>query len=362
MTPGVRSVLPGVNDMSETAWNKPPAPEQIDLDAPIANPPPPGPQPDAAAPEPEGELEGFELTYPDGNTIRLRSGAHKKRDLEQVQRLGAALMNHATNDAEKETAARAMEWGAAQIGQADIGDITKQMTHVWDMGAGNALKMDLQGMRSKANRGGTGGVPNPVTPGGLPDPLSKFGHTVHKDLISFASGVLREERQSGKYAALSEHENLMATMEQELRSGNGMANRSAVAARLLQLTGKASTSSERAAITEGAGKWEKLKNDLSLWTSGNPSLSDAYVNQFLDMLRHDRAAIAKQKEGLARNIASRIISQGSDAYGAEATRKQAEAVYKAAVNGGEFVPAPTAGAAAPGSGSAPATDEYSDLD
>lgn len=331
MTPGVRSVLPGINDGSETAWNRPPTPDQIDLDAPIANPPPPGAQPAAplAPMATTAASAGWELTDPNGNTVHLRSAQHKERDAAEVQKLGAALMNHAVSEGDKATAARAMEWGAAQVGRAPISEITKQMAHFWDQGSMDDLKLELQGMRSKANRGGKGGVPNAEGAYGLPDPMSKFGHAVHKDLEALTSQIIREERGSAKYAAMSEHENQMAVMEQELNSGNAMAERSAVMRRLLEMTGKASRESEQAGITGSAGKWEELKNKLALWTSGNPSLSAAYVEKFKGMLASDRAAIRRMKEELGRQAATRALQQASRAYGPEAAQEAADTVYGA---------------------------------
>lgn len=374
MTPGVRSVLPGINDGSATAWNARPAaaPEPIDLDAPMASPPPPGPQPAPAA------SAGWELTDPDGNVVHMRSAQHKERDAAEVQKLGAALMNHAVSPADKETAARVMEWGAAQVGRAPIGEIIKQMAHFWDQGSMDDLKLELQGMRSKANRGGTGGVPNPVGENGLPDPMSKFGHTLNKDLEALTSQVLREERSSAKYMAMSDLENTMAQMEHNLNSGNSMAERVAVQQQLLILTGKASRESEQSAITGSAGKWEELKNKLSLWTSPDPNLSRAYLEKFRGMLAAEKAAIRKQKEDLGRQAATRVMRQAA-AYGPQAAQEAADTVYGAITNryrGGSYSPPTDAEVAghrqpAPARKPAPAapakpapapTDQYSDLD
>lgn len=378
MTPGVRSVLPGINDGSATAWNARPAaaPEPIDLDAPMPNPPPPGPQPaPAATPEPTASA-GWELTDPDGNVVHMRSAQHKERDAAEVQKLGAALMNHAVSPADKETAARAMEWGAAQVGRAPISEITKQMAHFWDQGSMDDLKLELQGMRSKANRGGVGGVPNPVGANGLPDPMSKIGHNFNKDLEALTSQVLREERESAKYKAMSELENTMAQMEQNLNSGNSMAERVAVQQQLLILTGKASRESEQSAITGSAGKWEELKNKLSLWTSPDPNLSRAYLEKFRGMLAAERTALRKQKEDLGRQAATRVMRQAAS-YGPQAAQEAADTVYGAITGryrGGSYSPPTDAEVAghrqpAPARKPAPAalakpapTDQYSDLD
>ncbi len=378
MTPGVRSVLPGVNDMSATAWNRPPP---IDLDTPSPNPPPPGAQPAAASPEQSEQRDGWELTMPSGGVVHLRSGLSKKRDAEQVQALGQALMNHAVSDGDKATAARAMEWGMGLVGKAPSAEITKQMAHMWDQGSMDDLKLELQGMRSKANRGGTGGVPNPEGAYGLPDPMSKFGHAVHKDLEALTSQVLREERGSAKYMAMSDHENQMGVIEAEIASGNAMAERGAVMRRLLEMTGKASRESEQAGITASAGKWTELKNRLALWVPGtNPSLDRAYIDQFKHMIAVDRSAIRKAKEELGRQAATRVMMQAGRAYGPEAAKEAADTVYGSITNrfrGGSYTPptdaevagqrqhTPAPRPAQPTMRPAPAAspkDQYSDLD
>ncbi len=378
MTPGVRSVLPGVNDMSETAWNKPPTPDTIDLDAPISNPPPPGAQPGAGQPE---ERDGWELTMPGGGVVHLRSGVSKKRDAEQVQALGQALLNHAVSDGDKAAAGRAMEWGMGLVGKAPAAEITKQMAHMWDQGSMDDLKVELQGMRSKANRGGTGGVPAPSaeTPLGLPDPMTKFGHTIHKDMEASVNAIMENERKNAKYMAMSEHENQMNVMDSELSSGNAMAERGAVMRRLLEMTGKASRESEQAGITASAGKWAELKNRLALWVPGtNPSLDRAYIGRFKEMIAVDRAAIRRAKEQLGRDAATRALEQIGRAYGPEAAQEAAHTVYGAIsgnsqsrryeprVGAGGIPPAAPRSTQpqarpAPAPASAP-KDEYSDLD
>lgn len=340
MTPGVRNVLPGINDGSPSAWNSRPPPEPIDLDAPIPNPPQPGIQAAADPAAAPGPSAGWELTDPDGNVVHMRSGAHKQRDAEQVQALGQALLNHATTDGDKAAAGRALDWGMAQVGKANAADITKQMAHMWDQGSNDDIKLELQGMRSKANHGGKGGVPNAIGPNGMPDPMTKMGHTFDKDLQALTSQVIQQERMGAKYAAMSELENTMAQMDQNLASGNSMAERVAVQQQLLALTGKASRESEQSAITGSAGKWEELKNKLSLWTSNDPNLSRAYVEKFKGMIAAERAAIRKQKEALGVQAATRIMRQAAG-YGPDQAQEAADTVYGAMTGrsrGGSYVP------------------------
>jgi len=349
MTPGVRAVLPGINDMSATAWNKPPEPDKIDLDVPMANPPEPA-QPQADEPQ------GYELTMPDGSTVHLRSQAHKQRDAEQVKALGDALLNHAVSDEEKAVAQRAIEWGMAQVGQADIGSIRKDMTHYWDVGSGGILKTDLQAMKSKANRGGKGGVPNAVGENGMPLPTTKFGHALDKDLNDRVSQVIQQERMGGKYMALSDAENTLGQMEDALNSGNSMSERVAVQQQLLALTGKASRESEQAAITGAAGKWEELRNKLSLWTSADPNLSRAYVSKFKGMIATQRSSIAKLKQQLAVQAATRMREQASG-YPPDVSSHAADIVYGSLsgnFRGGSYEP--------PAPAVTSAHDPYSGLD
>lgn len=323
MTPGKRALLPGVNDMSASAWNKPPEPDKIDLDTPTPNPPPPGAQPDA------GDPVGYELTMSDGSIARFTSGAHKKRDTELVQRLGNALLTHAANDADKATAARAMDWGMAQVGRMDAAEITKNMAHMWDQGTGNALKTELQGIRSKANRGGTGGVPNPVMgANGLPSVSTKQGLNLDEHLRDRADQIIESERKNSKSTSLSDLDNQLNAMEANLNSGNPMAERIATMQQLLILTGKASTVAEREGLTASSGKWDELKNKLSMWTSTDPNLSDAYVSRFRQQIATQRAAIAKMREQIAINAATRA-QEAAGGFGPQAASAMGDYVYGA---------------------------------
>ena len=336
MTPGVRAVLPGVNDMSATAWNKPPEPDRIDLDAPMASPPQPGPQRPAAAPE----HIGYELTI-GGQTVRLLSDdPNKQRDTEQVKALGAALLNHAVSDEEKAVAQRAIEWGMAQVGQADIGEIRKEMTHYWDNGTGGILKTQLQSMRSKANRGGVGGVPNVLGADGLPNPMNKMGFKLDDAMRDRAEQIIESERKNTRSAALSALDNSLQEMEANLNSNNPMAERMAQMQQLLAMTGKASTAAEREGITASSGKWEEMKNKLSLWTSSDPNLSRAYVAKFKNYIATERANIRKAREQIAVQTATGAQSAVS-VYGPDAQKAIGDYVYgrmSGRFRGGSYVP------------------------
>lgn len=334
MTPGVRAVLPGVNDMSDTAWNKPPEPDKIDLDAPIANPPQPGPQ---QAPE----HIGYELTI-GGQTVRLLSeDPNKARDQAQVKALGDALLNHAVSEQEKAVAQRAIEWGMAQVGQSDVGEIRKEMTHYWDNGTGGLLKTELQSMKSKANRGGVGGVPNPpVGANGLPDPMTKMGFKLDDAMRDRAEQIIESERKNTKSAKLSELDNSLQQMESNLSSGNPMAERMAQMQQLLAMTGKASTAVEREGITASSGKWEELKNKLSLWGSSDPNLSRAYVAKFRSYLATERENIRKAREQIAVQAATGAQSAVSS-YGPAAESAMGDYVYgrmSGRFRGGSYTP------------------------
>jgi hypothetical protein len=320
----------------------------------------PGQVPNGTNAQASTEHPGWELTDPHGNVVHLRSDANKKRDADQVKALGDALLTHAVSEQEKAVAQRAIDWGMAQVGQADIGDIRKQMTHYWDTGTGGILKTDLQSMKSKANRGGKGGVPNPLDENGMPDPMGKRGHALDKDLNDRVSQVITQERAGGKYTALSDAENTLAQMEDALNSGNSMSERVAVQQQLLALTGKASRESEQAAITGAAGKWEELKNKMSLWTSNDPNLSRAYVAKFKGMIATQRSSIAKLKQQLAVQAATRMREQASG-YPDPVASHAADIVYGSLsgnFRGGSYEP-PAAPAASP---AAPAADPYSGLD
>jgi len=357
MTPGVRAVLPGVNDMSATAWNKPPEPDKIDLDAPIANPPPPGPQGQPAGAEPMG----WELTDPNGNVVHLRSDAHKQRDADQVKALGSALLNHAVSDQEKAIAQRAIDWGMAQVGQADIGEIRKEMTHYWDAGTGGLLKMDLQGMKSKANRGGKGGVPGPIGPDGAP--VSKTQHAFDKDTNALVNAIIANERTNDKYAATMAAAGTLDEIEALLDSGNAMGQRVAVQQQLLALTGKASRESEQAAITGAAGKWNEFQNKLRLWTSDEPNLTRAYISTFKGMLAAQRAQLQKRRDQLAREAAGRVREQVGRQAPPDTATWAADLAYGSMSGNGAALPGgaytPPARAAAPGSSPG---DPYQGLD
>ena len=367
MTPGARVTLPGINDMSETAWNRPPEPDAVNLDAPSPGLAPDTPSVMQSPAMPESS--GWELTDPDGNVIHLRSDAHKKRDAAQVQALGDALLNHAVSDEERAVAQRAIDWGMAQVGQADIDGIRKDMTHFWDTGTGGILKTQLQTIRSKANRGGKGGVPGPpVGDDGMPNPLTKGGRAFTNDVNDLIKDVLAGERQNGKYVSLSESLNTMAQMDDLLSSGNSMAERVAVQQQLLALTGKASRESEQAAITGAAGKWNELQNKIALWTSSDPNLSRAYIAKFKGMIATQRAAVQKQKEQLAIQAATRIQRQMAG-YPGEVSSAAADTVYGTMTGnfrGGSYTPpASSETRRAPAAQMPPqaaSADPYQDLD
>lgn len=346
MTPGVRAVLPGVNDGSATAWNRHPEPDQIDLDAPIPNPPQPGPQaapgqaPPGAAPA-APEPWGLELTDPHGNVVHLRSDDGRQRDEAQVKALGQALLGHAVSEQEKTVAQRAIDWGMSQVGQNDIDSIRKEMTHYWDVGSGGILKTDLQAMKSKANRGGVGGVPAPaVGANGLPDPMTKMGFKLDDAMRDRAEQIIESERKNTKSAALSALDNSLREMEANLNSNNPMAERMAQMQQLLAMTGKASTAAEREGITASSGKWEELKNKLSLWTSSDPNLSRAYVAKFQRYIATERENIRKAREQIAVQTATGAQSAVSG-FGPDAQKAIGDYVYgrmSGRFRGGSYVP------------------------
>lgn len=347
MTPGQRAVLPGVNDGSATAWNRYPEPDKIDLDAP--DQPAPG-MATAPAPEPQQSL-GWVLTDPNGNAIHIRSDAHKQRDAEQVKALGDALAKHAVTPEEQVIAQRATEWGMAQVGQADIGDIRSSMAHFWDNGVGNQTKLDLQSMRSKVRHGGGGGAP-----GIGPTKGDKWDAQRDDTVQRLTNDIISAERQSDSAKKMAEHEQTLGMIDDLMSSKRGLQERIGVQNVLLELTDKASRESEQSAITGGAGKWNELRNRISQWTSDNPTLSDAYVAEMRGMLATSRAALRKQREALAIRTATRVRDQ-LGGHGPEVANRQAGIAY-GTISGNS----PTGSYAPPAAAAKPSGDQYSDLD
>jgi len=180
-----------------------------------------------------------------------------------------------------------------------------------------------------------------------PSKAEKFQNQLDGELRKSVDGIIESERKGSKYTAISEQENNIAQMDRLLAAPNAMGQRVAVQRALLELTGKASRESEQAALTGASGKWEELKNKLSLWTSDDPQLSKQYIAEFRQMLAVQRQYIAEQKAKIAEAAATRAAAE---AFGyPEDQRNLAYAIVKGSMTGNFEGPAaykpPQSGAA-----------------
>lgn len=294
MVPGRRHVLPGISPIA-SPYQSSVKPDNITLDEdPAAAAPPVSQRP---------VTNGFRIYDKDGKNVLadLQLDPEKTRDYQgyQVMKIANSLEATAVTPEEKDAAAKAKAFMLARVGSGNIEDIKKDGVHMYDQSLHNGLSLQLQGMRSKANRGGVGGVPGPTK-------ADKYNHTLDKDLMDRTDGIIKDQRNSEQYKKISEMDNDTAEMERLLSSNNAMSQRVAVQKQLLALTGKASRESEQAAITGAAGKWQELANKISLWTSSDPTLSAEYIREFKGMLSAQRAYINNQKSKIAKETAARI--------------------------------------------------------
>lgn len=265
----------------------------------------------------------------------------------QVQKVGESLLNQAVTPADKESASRASAYMLSLVGLMPVAEITKRGIAQYDVDQRNDISRDIQ--RQKNERAKLMGKGGPVGP----SKADKFQASLDKELRSTVDGVIESERKGTKYAAISEQENNIAQMDQLLAAPNAMGQRVAVQRALLELTGKASRESEQAALTGASGKWEELKNRLSLWTSDDPQLSQKYIQEFRQMLATQRQYIAQQKAKIAEAAASRAYAE-SFGY-PDDQRQLAYSVVKGSMTGNFEGPAaykssPSKGPAKPAAG------------
>lgn len=334
--------LAGINDQPGQRFASP-APENVDLDSPEAN------APFAAKPVPEPVHTGWEVTDPAGRPVMnlpLRPEASQAYQAFQITKAGKALLDNAVTPEEQEAAKRAIAWGLSRAGSAPSDEVTKELVHRYDTDMGNSTKVQIQGMKKRVPGGGGMG-------GGVgPTKADKYSHTVDKDLMSQTNAIIKDQQGAGKYAAISSLDNDVSEMERLISAPGAMGQRVAVQKALLALTGKASRESEQAALAGAAGKWEELKNKLSLWTTDDPTLSQAYIEEFRNMLGTQRQYIEAQKERMGQETAARVAASAAGyppediarvhdiAYGAMTGKYQGAAEY----NPKPATPAPKKGA------------------
>lgn len=220
----------------------------------------------------------------------------------QVQSIGQSLLSQAVTPEEKEAANRAMAYGMSLVGTMGVDKIQSEIVHRYDVDTGNAVKYDLQRMRTR-NRG----VGGPGVPGAAgPTKADKWGAKLNADLYNRANEIVDKTQASENYKKLSDLDNETNQMEAQINNVNGMSDRVAVQTLLRSLTGKASVASEREGLEGGAGKWEQFKNKLSLWTSDDPRLTAKFLNEFRGLLSAQKKYIAAQKEKIGRSAAATV--------------------------------------------------------
>ena len=283
-----------------------------DSESPGASPPPVAPGAPNVLPQTHS-IRSFRVTNDKGETVadmpdNPTAGNGNDYIKGQVQKIGDSLVSQAVNPADKEAAARATQFGLSLVGLMPIKDIQSAIVHRYDTDERNSISRETQEAKSKrlAMRGGGGGAPAGAAG---PTKADKYQGQLDDKLRGSIDKIIDSERQGTKYAAISEQENNIAQMDKLLAQPNAMGQRVAVQRALLELTGKASRESEQAALTGASGKWEELKNKLSLWTSDDPQLSTKYIAEFRQMLATQRQYIAEQKTKIADSAATRAASE-----------------------------------------------------
>lgn len=346
MTPGVRAVLPGINDQQpmeqryglgggvpygmepgrrhvipdQIDLDSPPAPDAVNLDAPATT----------QKPIPEPTHTGWEVRDPHGRTVMhmpLNPQASKAYQGYQVTQAGKSLLEQAVTPAEKEAANRALAWGMSRIGTAPVEEVTKELVHRYDTDMGNSTKVQLQDMRTR-NRGG-GGKGGPVGP----SKADKFTNQVDMEDAKLTEAIVNNEQQQSKVAALRDYESDLEKLEQMISSGNALSERGAIAEYLKTLTGKQSTDRERQQITGAAGKLAELQNNLSLWSPTDASLSRAYVQEFKKNLAVLRSSVSARKQQIGKEAGDRLTHQPRFAKKDADTKKALSSYGKGVVTG-----------------------------
>jgi hypothetical protein len=335
MTPGVRQVLPGINDRDPRPLEQryglgnqvPPSiggkwirPDDVNLDAPSQVKPDdvtldeePGPAPplpgrpmlSKPAPEaPRGPATGWRIKDAKGNvvaTVPADPDTGKAYQQLQVQNIGDSLFKQAVSPEEKEAATRATAFGLSLVGSMSNEKIQAAIVHRYDSDTGNSLKRDLQAMRTR-NRGGGGAAP---APGGI-SKQDKVVEGVDKDASGVMEGVIKDSEAQAKLSALNAYEQDLQDAEAQMSDPNPMAQRAAVANYMKMLTGKQSTDIERRQILGANGIIDKIKNDLQLWNPNDASMTKAFRQSFIRNIATLRAAVAAQKKKLAQATADAL--------------------------------------------------------
>lgn len=353
MLPGQRHVIPDQINLDEPLVQ----PEQVNLDG--GQPPQPTPGNPGVLPQTHS-VRSFRVTNDKGETVaelpdNPNAGNGNDYYKAQVQKIGDSLISQAVTPEDKESAARATQFGLSLVGLMPLKDIQTAIVHRYDTDERNSIARAVQEAKNK--RAAMMGHGGPVGP----SKAEKFQNQLDGELRKSVDGIIESERKSSKYAAISEQENNIAQAERLLSAPNAMGQRIAVQRQLLELTGKASRESEQAAITGAAGKWEELKNRLSLWTSDDPQLSKQYIAEFRQMLAVQRQYIAEQKAKIAEAAATRAAAE---AFGyPEDQRNLAYAIVKGSMTGNFEGPAaykpPQGGSAPAPSGKPPVSPHLS---
>jgi hypothetical protein len=286
--------LPGINDQPGQRFGGQ-QPEPIVLDEEPASPAPQaGVQSGWRVKNHKGEVVATMPTNP-------KAGQDYQRF--QVRSIGDTLIGQAVTPEEKQAAMRATAYGESLVGTMSVDNIQKEIVHRYDTDTGYAEKRALQGMRSKANLGGKGGVP------AGPTKADKWEQKLDGELRSSVDGIIESERKDSKHAALAQLDNDVAEMENLISAPGAMGQRVAVQKALLALTGKASRESEQAALTGAAGMFTQLQNKLALWTSDDPKLAANYIREFKSMLATQRKYVTSQRQEMGKRAAQRAYAE-----------------------------------------------------
>lgn len=314
MTPGVRHVMPGINDgpapYGMTPGQPHVLPDQIDLDTvkpdvvnldepPAAAPLAGGPLlPRPSAPQaPAGPASGWRVKNSKGDVVATiatnpRAGLDYQRL--QVQNIGDSLLKQAVTPEEKDAATRATAFGLSLVGSMANDKIQAAIVHRYDEDTGNANKLALQGMRTK-NRGGGPAAGAPTGP----SKADKFGVAVDKDASGVTEGIIKDTEAQAKLSALNAYEQDLEKLEAMINDPNALSQRAAIAEYMKELTGKQATDMERRQITGAAGMMNKIQNDFNLWNPADASLTRAYRQAFSRNVGTLRTAVRASREKIA---------------------------------------------------------------
>lgn len=316
MTPGVRQVLPGINDQAPPApygmlpGQRHVLPDQVNLDAAPVKPddvtldeqPAEGPGVLAST----HKVRSFRVTNEKGEVVAdlpdnpAAGGGANDYYKAQVQKIGDSLVSQAVNPADKEAAARATQFGMSLVGLMPIKDIQTAIVHRYDTDERNSISRETQAAKTARAHGGPG-----VPPGGVTK-AQKTEELIDKDASATMEEVIKDKESQAKLSALNSYEQTIDQLEAQMSKPDAMSQRAAVAEYMKTLTGKQSTDMERRQILGANGALDRIANELNMWNPGDASMTKAFQQSFRKNVAVMRANVEAQKKKLAQETSDAL--------------------------------------------------------